>query len=63
MRLRCFRCGKSVSTEVDDETVVRACLVCPECIPTTMKFNRQDRRRFERELANRERKELGSSPR
>lgn len=32
MRLRCYFCGKSVSTEVDDETVVRAILVCPECV-------------------------------
>lgn len=32
MRLRCYFCGKSVSTEVDDETIVRAILVCPECI-------------------------------
>jgi hypothetical protein len=32
MRLRCWFCGKSVSTEVPDETIVRAILVCPECI-------------------------------
>jgi len=24
-------CGKSVSTEVDDATIVRAVVVCPEC--------------------------------
>ena len=32
MRLRCYFCGKSVSSEVPEETVVRAILVCPECI-------------------------------
>ena len=32
MRLRCYECGKSVSTEVPDDTVVRAVLTCPECI-------------------------------
>jgi hypothetical protein len=32
MRLFCASCGKSVSTELPDDTVVRAALVCPECI-------------------------------
>jgi hypothetical protein len=32
MRLCCYFCGKSVSSEVPDETVVRGVLVCPECI-------------------------------
>ena len=32
MRLQCYECGKSVSTEVPPETVVRAALFCPECI-------------------------------
>lgn len=32
MRLRCFFCWKSVSNEVSDDTIVRAVLVCPECI-------------------------------
>lgn len=32
MRLVCYFCGKSVSSEVSPETVVRAVLVCPECI-------------------------------
>lgn len=31
-RLRCNRCGKSVSTEVDAGTIVRAWIECPECI-------------------------------
>lgn len=37
MRLICFICGKSVSTEVDGDTIVRAVLICPECIPTTIR--------------------------
>lgn len=32
MRLRCNQCGKSVSTEVADETIIRAWIECPECI-------------------------------
>lgn len=32
MRLRCGKCGKSVSNEVPDDTIVRAWLECPECI-------------------------------
>jgi hypothetical protein len=32
MRLYCTFCGKSVSSEVHEDTVVRAALVCPECI-------------------------------
>ena len=32
MRLNCYGCGKSVSTEVPDSTIVRASLDCPECI-------------------------------
>jgi hypothetical protein len=32
MRLYCYFCGKSVSNEVPDDTIVRACLECPECI-------------------------------
>jgi hypothetical protein len=31
MRIRCFHCGKSVSTEVPDETLLRAIAICPEC--------------------------------
>jgi hypothetical protein len=40
MRLRCTECGKSVSTEVPDETVVRAWLMCPECIEQWVKDGR-----------------------
>jgi len=32
MRIKCGYCGKSVSTEVPDGTVVRAWVECPECI-------------------------------
>lgn len=31
IQLRCWRCGKSVSTPVPADTVVRACIECPEC--------------------------------
>jgi hypothetical protein len=37
MRLCCFFCGKSVSTEVHDDTILRALCVCPECIPSKMR--------------------------
>lgn len=33
MRIFCFYCGKCVSTELPDDTIVRAINVCPECIP------------------------------
>lgn len=32
MRLRCFECGKPVSTELPDDTVFRAVASCPECL-------------------------------
>ena len=32
MRLYCWCCHKSVSNEVPEDTVLRACCVCPECI-------------------------------
>jgi DNA-directed RNA polymerase subunit RPC12/RpoP len=32
MRLMCNRCGKPVSSEVPEETVVRAWIECPECL-------------------------------
>jgi hypothetical protein len=32
MRLLCWFCGKSVSTELPNETVIRAVAFCPECI-------------------------------
>jgi DNA-directed RNA polymerase subunit RPC12/RpoP len=35
MKLYCTRCGKTVSTEVPDNTLVRASLECPECSDRT----------------------------
>ena len=32
MRLLCFGCEKSVSSEVPDDTIIRAASFCPECI-------------------------------
>jgi len=40
MRLVCFHCGKAVSTEVPDDTVVRAALECPECIEKQPDYER-----------------------
>lgn len=31
-RIRCFGCGKSVSTPVPQNTIVRAWVECPECM-------------------------------
>ena len=32
MRGRCWFCQKSVTSELPDEAVLRAILICPECI-------------------------------
>jgi len=32
MRYPCYFCGKSVTSELPDESVIRALLICPECI-------------------------------
>jgi len=32
MRLKCHYCGEAASSEVPEETVVRAILICPACI-------------------------------
>lgn len=32
MTLRCFYCGKIVSTELPDTAVVRGIIMCPECV-------------------------------
>ena len=32
MNIRCFHCGKKVSTEVPGDFVMRAISTCPECI-------------------------------
>lgn len=33
MQLRCWKCGKPVSTPVPSDTVVRGTIECPECVP------------------------------
>lgn len=32
MKIRCCKCGKIVSTEIPDTTIIRAWIECPECI-------------------------------
>ena len=32
MRYYCWECRKSVTSELPDDSVIRAVLVCPECI-------------------------------
>lgn len=32
MRLRCYKCGDAVSTEVPEGTIVRAFVECPTCL-------------------------------
>jgi DNA-directed RNA polymerase subunit RPC12/RpoP len=32
MRYYCFTCGKSVTSELHPDAIIRAVLVCPECI-------------------------------
>jgi DNA-directed RNA polymerase subunit RPC12/RpoP len=32
MRYHCYFCGKSVTSELPSDAVIRASLVCPECI-------------------------------
>ncbi len=32
MKIKCCVCGKSVSTEVLDNTIIRSWIECPECI-------------------------------
>jgi hypothetical protein len=34
MKLHCGQCGKPISTEIPDGTVVRAWIECPECCET-----------------------------
>jgi hypothetical protein len=38
-----MNCGKSVSTEVPDGTIVRAWVECPECIEKDPRFVRDDK--------------------
>lgn len=32
MRYRCHTCGQSCTNDLPSDTVVRACITCPECI-------------------------------
>lgn len=32
MRYSCWTCHKSVTSELPDDSVIRAVLICPECI-------------------------------
>lgn len=32
MRYYCWECKKSVTSELPDDSVIRAVLICPECI-------------------------------
>jgi len=32
MRYHCYECEKSVTSELPDDSVIRALLICPECI-------------------------------
>lgn len=34
MKLQCTCCEKIVSNDVPDDVVIRAALICPECIET-----------------------------
>lgn len=43
MRIHCISCGKSVSTEVDDETIIRAIVTCPECYEKEHAVEEEDR--------------------
>jgi len=32
MRYHCYFCGKSVTSELPNDSIIRAVLICPECI-------------------------------
>ena len=32
MKIKCLNCGKTVSSPIPEETVVRASIICPECL-------------------------------
>lgn len=56
VRLRCYGCSKTVSTEVSDATLFRCVAYCPECIeagkdqdPDALEAARAEGRREERE--------------
>jgi len=43
MRLMCGVCGRVVSTEIPDNTVVMAFIQCPECIEVEYTKNERDK--------------------
>lgn len=45
MRIYCSRCGASVSSEVPDNTIIRAWVECPECIEKE-RDNEQENNKF-----------------
>jgi len=42
MRYSCYFCQKSVTSEVPKDTVIRAILICPECIEARQVIFRED---------------------
>lgn len=43
MRLFCWYCKKSVSTELPEDTVFRAVAICPECIERGVLKDEEDK--------------------
>lgn len=41
MRLKCSRCGLAISTEVPEETIVRAWAECPECLKKEQEWEKE----------------------
>lgn len=50
MRIFCWFCHKSVSTELPEETVFRAIAVCPECIEKQEDFVLKEGNETDKEL-------------
>lgn len=42
MRIHCSRCGKSVSNEIPNDTIIRAWIECPECIEGKAKEQKEE---------------------
>lgn len=43
MKIKCSKCGRPVSIEVPDDTIIRAWIECPDCLERTsekMKYNK-----------------------
>jgi len=50
-RLQCYFCKKPVSSEIEDETIIRAVIVCPECAQQRVRGIKEEQRRVQRERA------------